>query len=438
MQYPKFFVQFSTLSIITIFILLFSCKKEEQEKENSASQKYAYTHIALLDYDKNDFVDDQTIVIDPETGTILDLFETGTKTISKEIKTIDMSGKFLIPGLIEGHGHVASEVGEQTAPGLMQLKTLFRSGITTVLDKAGNGIALKSLQETAKAQTEPLSKVYFAALVAGSNFFEEDGRVKPTAGNSEPGKTAWMAVLDDDTDVVQLVRDAKKFGCSALKLYMDITPENAKKIIEAAQNENFPVWSHGTLFNAGPWDLNNINSYAHAVFLRDVILENILTPEEAFADEAYDAIPYDLSAIDSEKMDDYFEMMIENKTVLDATLAVVLESESEEAIIFSDKVTEKAHQKGVLIGAGSDGVVGIGLLKELNLLHDRAKLSNIECLKAATINNAISLRLDSKIGTIAKGKTADLVVLSKNPLNDLDHLKSVERVIKSGYEHPID
>jgi len=147
MQSPKFFIQFSAFSIVTIFILLFSCKKDDGEEENSISEKYAYTHIALLDFYKNDFIDNQTIVIDPETGTILDLFETGTKTISKEIKTIDMTGKFLIPGLIEGHGHIASEVGEQTAHGLSKIRAFFQSGITTVFDKAGNGIALKKLQE---------------------------------------------------------------------------------------------------------------------------------------------------------------------------------------------------------------------------------------------------------------------------------------------------
>ena len=82
MQCPKFLIQFSALSIVTFFILLFSCKKDDGEEENSISEKYAYTHIALLDFYKNDFIDNQTIVIDPETGTILDLFETGTKTIS--------------------------------------------------------------------------------------------------------------------------------------------------------------------------------------------------------------------------------------------------------------------------------------------------------------------------------------------------------------------
>ena len=82
MQCPKFFIQFSALSIVAIFALLFSCKKDDGEEENSISEKYAYTHIALLDFDKNDFIDNQKIVIDPETGTILDLFETGTKTIS--------------------------------------------------------------------------------------------------------------------------------------------------------------------------------------------------------------------------------------------------------------------------------------------------------------------------------------------------------------------
>ena len=137
-----------------------------------------------------------------------------------------------------------------------------------------------------------------------------------------------------------------------------------------------PVWSHGTLFSAGPWDLEGIKSYAHAIFLIDVVLENIPNAEIAFTEEGYDAIPYDLSVIDSEKMNAYFDLLIENKTVLDATLIVYLDTDSEEGIIFSEKVTEKAHQKGVLIGAGSDSE--LGLFAELRLLHLKAKLSIIE------------------------------------------------------------
>jgi len=53
---PQVFIQFSALSIVAIFALLFSCKKDDGEEENSISEKYAYTHIALLDFDKNYFL----------------------------------------------------------------------------------------------------------------------------------------------------------------------------------------------------------------------------------------------------------------------------------------------------------------------------------------------------------------------------------------------
>lgn len=64
-------------------------------------------------------------------------------------------------------------------------------------------------------------------------------------------------------------------------------------------------------------------------------------------------------------------------------------------------------------------------------------MSNWEALQMATINNAIALGIDNEFGTVEKGKKADLIILSKNPLADLENLKSIDRIVKEGVEYII-
>ena len=61
-----------------------------------------------------------------------------------------------------------------------------------------------------------------------------------------------------------------------------------------------------------------------------------------------------------------------------------------------------------------------------------AGLSNADVLIAATRNGALTLGIESTTGTIEAGNTADLVVLDKNPLDDIDNVKLVYLVVKAG------
>ena len=146
----------------------------------------------------------------------------------------------------------------------------------------------------------------------------EDTRISETTGNSIAGNEAWFRALDDSTDVNDLIIQAKNFGCTGLKLYADISAANAKRIIEAAKQQNFPVWSHGTRFDASPWDIAGVHSFSHADFLNFVTISPIPDFEgtESFVEV------FDLATISSQKMTDYFDLLKQNNTILDATLSV--------------------------------------------------------------------------------------------------------------------
>jgi imidazolonepropionase-like amidohydrolase len=74
---------------------------------------------------------------------------------------------------------------------------------------------------------------------------------------------------------------------------------------------------------------------------------------------------------------------------------------------------------------------GIGLYQELDLLH-QAGLTNAEVLAAATINPATYLAIQDHYGSVTVGKIADLILLAKNPLADIENIRTLTTVFRKG------
>jgi hypothetical protein len=97
-------------------------------------------------------------------------------------------------------------------------------------------------------------------------------------------------------------------------------------------------------------------------------------------------------------------------------------------------VLEKIRAKNINIIAGSDAeepyqTPGFSLIEELKLIQ-KAGFSNYDLLKTCTINAATFFHEEKKLGSVEQGKQANLIVLSKNPLQDIKNLEFVEYVIK--------
>jgi imidazolonepropionase-like amidohydrolase len=97
------------------------------------------------------------------------------------------------------------------------------------------------------------------------------------------------------------------------------------------------------------------------------------------------------------------------------------------AVVVSDM-----HRAGVGILAGCDGMVpGFCVHDELALMV-RGGMSPLAALQTATINPARYLRREESLGSVARGKIADLIVLDHNPLDDIGNVRSVRAVIRAG------
>ena len=133
----------------------------------------------------------------------------------------------------------------------------------------------------------------------------------------------------------------------------------------------------------------------------------------------------------------------ENKTLLKYTPRYVVDSRSRHRIMIPEEEYYNGHmlssrtvtdlsKLGVKANLGAHGQLqGLGAHWELWMLQ-QGGMSNLEALKAATINGAEYIGVDDELGSLVEGKLADLIVLEKNPLEDIQNSNSVTHTMING------
>ena len=136
--------------------------------------------------------------------------------------------------------------------------------------------------------------------------------------------------------------------------------------------------------------------------------------------------------------DDVITMMRENGTYYVPTLAIAGANRGAfpELFVAVKRAVKKLHGSGISIAAGTDSgtpgvIIGRGVHIEMELLVE-AGLSPMEAIVTATRNAAGNLGQRHRLGTIEKGKLADIIVVSGNPLEQDGRTGEIEIVIKNG------
>jgi imidazolonepropionase-like amidohydrolase len=349
----------------------------------------------------------------------------------------------VIPGLIDSHVHLATDPSKEDSRirAEKDLKDMLLSGITSVRDMAGDARALASLSRDAGLDEIISPDIYFAALMAGPAFFK-DPRTQSATQGGVAGEMPYMKEVTDSTDLRIAVAEARGTGATAIKLYAELSGGLAKKITTEAHRQHLLVWSHANLDKATALEVVSagVNSISHAAMVSGWNSRNVpvacLKPGhgKAFWDSVFRSLP----------VTDLIKAMQANKTILDATLLTYKEAGSDSTLPGNGRLawmamyeigkrfTILARGEGIPVSAGTDLDEKKFVQREMKLLVKECAFTPMEAIICATKNSALAIGIEQTTGTIQKGKTANLVLLSDNPVRDIDNIDKVELVIKNG------
>ena len=382
------------LSIASCAILAFHVSQPATSAEMADS--LYLTHATLIDGTGADAQPNMTILL--QGGSIAAIFEDGSQPLDDSIATQDISGHFVIPGLIDNHMHATDGPPED-------LHKLVQEGITTLRDPSTHAKDVKKMLDSVPdGMAVPL--IHHGPIFAGPRFGHGFHTVESTS------------------DIGAMVKEVADAGSTGIKIYTDLTTEQIHELAQAARDNDLAVWSHLVVEPASSLDTleAGVTILSHA----------------SFGDES----------LAPEDLDERLKLIKKRGAFLDATLRVVqYEMDSDEVRQYFYDTTRRANELGVMIVAGTDDSLqdlweereGIGyadgragLFEELELLVEKSGLTPMQALQTATSVGAKALELDSKIGTVKVGKAADLVVISANPLEDISNTRKIAVVFKDG------
>lgn len=417
-------------------------------------------HVRVIDGTGTSPAEDQSIVI--EAGKIS---YAGPRSSQPEIqgaKVLNLSGRTVLPGMVGMHEHLfTSDPSPSRQHLLVEQGTLFplmylAAGITTI--RTAGSIAPE--RDLAVKQ-----KIDQGAAVGPDVFL-----TAPYL-EGEPPTYPEMHGLANAQEARQAVDHWADRGMTSFKAYTNITSEELQEAIKAAHSHGLKITGH----------LCSIGFREAAELGIDNLEHGVLTDTEFYSKKQANVCPdfrlylseYNTQlTIDSDAVQDVIRYLVAHHVALTSTLAVI-ESEfatsrpNEDLHRASQAMTWKAwrasrrqveavphsrvdHLLGkemeferdfakmggtLLAGCDPTGdgstLAGFGDQREVELLVD-AGFHPVEAIRIATKNGADFLGIADRVGTVAAGKQADLIVVDGNPAANIADIEKVEFVFRKG------
>jgi len=377
---------------------------------------------------------------------LIDVVDSARLDIRQDAQVVDLAGRFVVPGLIDAHQHLATPPDRGKAEAW--LRQMVYGGVTTIRDMADDLRQVADLARACLVGEIPGPDIHYAALMAGPGFFD-DPRTWQVSQGEIPGQVPWMQAITDETDLVIATALARGTHASAIKVYADLSTDLVAAIVAEAHRQGVPVWAHLSVFPALPLDVVR----AGADVVSHVSLLAWQTQAEAAATYKTKTRIYPTSIDpDDARMAEVLAAMVERGTILDATASMwesheVLDGADADATAraqdnaaLAAELTTRAYAAGVPICPGSDNEALTDALfptlhDELYFLHERCGMPADEVLRSATQIGARSAGAEDRMGTLEAGKLASFVVLDEDPLADLRNLASIWCTVKRGVRH---
>ena len=345
-------------------------------------------------------------------GGRIDSVSTGAAPAGAQV--IDLNGRYLVPGLIDAHVHIAS---------LPQLRAALESGVTTVRSAGVSNFVDVGMRTLVKqgfvAGPDLLATGYHVRPgVAPEMFldFPELGDLMGGINTSDALRRAVRANLSKGVDWIKTLATERAGTPDTDPRKQVYTEAELRVIVAEAATKNVPVMAHahgaeGALaaVKAG------VRSIEHGTYLTDETLQ-LMAKQGTFFDPTADIVN-DLA----EAGGDYDNAGLKRR------------GEMMQPVLIG--AIQRALKMGVKIVTGSDTAYGptsiARVSREAGMLVS-AGLTPLQALQAATVTSAELLRIEKQVGVVENGFEADLLVVDGNPLDNIRTLLDPVLVISNG------
>ncbi|MEO5562325.1 MAG: amidohydrolase family protein, partial [Chitinophagaceae bacterium] len=384
----------------------------------------AFTNARIITMKGDEVIENGTIIV--EGNLLKAIGKTGDVAIPPGAKQIDCNGKTILPGFIDAHAH-----GDHFRTGIVPQKhwayyTNLAYGVTSMHDPSANSEMVFTQSEMIKTGSMTGPRVFSTGTV----LYGADGDFK--------------AVINSIDDARSTLRRTKVFGAFSVKSYNQPRREQRQMIIQAARELGMEVVPEGGSFFYHDLSmiLDGHTTVEHnlpvAPLFNDVIqlwknAKTAYTPTliVSYAGVSGEYYWYQHSNVwEKERL-----LRFTPRSVIDTRSrhrTMLPEEEYENGHILVSKSAKKLMDQGVKVNMGAHGQIqGIGVHWEIWMMQ-QGGMTNQQALQTATINPAVSLGLDKWIGSLEAGKLADLIIMDKNPLENIRNTESVHYTMVNG------
>ena len=436
---------------------------DRQQFVHTEAPVIALTHVRVIDGTGTAAIDDQTIVI--SGGKIQTVGPSKSVTIPANAETLDLNGYTVLPGIVGMHNHMFFPMGG-TPPMYSNMGTSFprlylANGVTTI--RTTGSVA-------------PYTDLEIKRMIDAGRMIGPKMHVTAPYLEGKGAFTPVMHQLSDATDARRMVNFWADQGATSFKAYMNITRDELRAAVEEAHKRGLKVTGH----------LCSIGYKEAAEIGIDNLEHGLFADSEFVANKQPDQCPQGVSAslrqldLKSAPVQETIRTLVAKNVAITSTLPVFeaggaplaqsgvgaasallnqrmlnvmstdarvrylqnrarVSSSPDFMTLFRKAMEfERAFvQAGGLLIAGLDptgngGIVaGFGDLREIELLVE-AGFTPAEAIKIATLNGAKFLGEEARIGSIAVGKQADLMIVKGNPAANILDIEKVEIVFKDG------
>jgi imidazolonepropionase-like amidohydrolase len=394
---------------------------------SATAQVIVLTHATVVDGTGAGPQKDVTIVM--ENGRIRDMGPSSKLSVPAGATVVDLKGKFIVPGIINAHGHV----GAKTEPQLRQYALYGVTTATSMQTDPDEVVQVREAQKRGELRGARVSTVKYR--------FAPD----PEVVTPQQARAKVDEIVAAGDDYIKVWVDGG-FGTRA-----KLTPEFCAAVLEQARKHGKLTFGHAyELSDAKMLVEQGLNVLAHNIRDREVdsdfmaVLKqrNVTLIPTLIRDEflfAYGDAP---AWID----DPFFQKFVpaERLAVLKTKIRDEQAKNPQRALLKAGFEMNKINLKklsdgGVRIALGTDSggaadrffIQGYSEHREMELMVESG-LTPMQVIQSFSKGASEALGIQKEFGTLAKGKTADLLVLEKNPLENITNMRSIQTIYLGG------